>query len=523
MPLKAESEMKSAHLQRGAACWHCRRRKINAKKCDGARPVCGPCQRDNRPEDCEYTHGQRRARAEMLEESIAQIEQRIAELQHPHQYQANQQSRVLLRAPGYGSAAGNAEWTSSAEPPMDLVEKWVDIFLLSSTEFGFFLNPSRFCQSTHLGGSQRPLPALLTVVYLWGIRLSNQPMLLQSHESTFLARALTQTANGLASHHPDRVMHTLQAEILLTYYFFSSGRFLEGKYHAAAAVSLALSTGLNVVRSSNSSCNPSSSAGMGALPTARDAVEEGERVHAWWAVVVLDYTWTVALEDTTHLDLNGVVDTPWPMEVRQYEQGLFDPRKRFNNTVKKFLGGVSTSDTGTSTQAYLAKASILWQRAYTLRRSTQDTVSLDAHLNHFIASLPVPNQFPDLTPAMARTLVVAHSIAHAAAIELHRDNAPTSLSSRRACVASARAIGEIIIAHSSPAGNLAINPIIGTVWRSAARVLMDELADAKYCTYDNNKSAAIENLLRDMVKTMDGFKSTSPLLREHFLPSYAFH
>jgi hypothetical protein len=48
-----------------------------------------------------------------------------------------------------------------------------------------------------------------------------------TQEPAFLARALKLTSKGLSDTHPQRVMHTLQAEVLLSYFFFASGRSLE--------------------------------------------------------------------------------------------------------------------------------------------------------------------------------------------------------------------------------------------------------------------------------------------------------
>ncbi len=40
----------------------------------------------------------------------------------------------------------------------------------------------------------------------------------------------------------------MQAELLLAIYFFCLGRYLEGRYHANAAVSLAVSCGLHRIK-----------------------------------------------------------------------------------------------------------------------------------------------------------------------------------------------------------------------------------------------------------------------------------
>jgi hypothetical protein len=53
-------------------------------------------------------------------------------------------------------------------------------------------------------------------VYLWGLRLSKQPELI-ALEPVFLSRALNLAGNGLSGLHPQKVMHTLQAETLLAY------------------------------------------------------------------------------------------------------------------------------------------------------------------------------------------------------------------------------------------------------------------------------------------------------------------
>jgi hypothetical protein len=165
-----------------------------------------------------------------------------------------------------------------------------------------------------MGHHARPAPAVLGAVYLWGLRFSKQPHLI-AQEPIFLARALKLTAKGLSGIHPHKLMHNLQAEILLAYYFFASGRFLEGKYHTAAVISLGLSSSIHMVRSAHSTS-------PGPLPPPRDIVEEGERIHACWSALVLDKTWAVALSEDPHLELQHEsceVDTPWPLEMEDYQ------------------------------------------------------------------------------------------------------------------------------------------------------------------------------------------------------------
>ena len=100
-----------SNLQRGRACVHCRRRKMVSfnlnsssspfcsqpfsQRCDGVRPICGQCDRANRPDDCEYTDGQGSSRTQILEENISRLETRIHELENP----AEATTSVILHQP----------------------------------------------------------------------------------------------------------------------------------------------------------------------------------------------------------------------------------------------------------------------------------------------------------------------------------------------------------------------------------------------------------------------------------------
>ncbi|KAJ7320702.1 hypothetical protein DFH08DRAFT_386510 [Mycena albidolilacea] len=439
-------------------------------------PVCGQCKSAERDADCEYVHGQKRARAEILQENIDQIKRRIYELEHPD---LNHQPTVVLQQPYQSGTVGSplqssidyAQWVSD-EPPRDMVQKLVDFFLAYSSEVGFFLNASRFRESALLrhprGHPSRPSPALLWTVYLWGLRLSKQPELI-ALEPVFLSRALNLAGNGLSGLHPQKVMHTLQAEILVAYYFFASGRFLEGKYHTASAVSLALSSGLHMIRSANI---PSS-----VLPPSQDAIEEGERIHACWAVIILDRSWAAVLGEQAHLEHRQQIDTPWPLEADDYGKGLLTRTALYSNTLHESLDSIPTSDTGMSTIAMLSKASVLWQRADVLARdwlpdmtSSQSTAFqdsfdiLDGNVDSFRTALIQPHHIPNLTSAMVRAVIVAHSIAHTATIKL-QSIAPLHAEpgARQKRLVAATAVLNIIV--SAPLQHLGfINPIMGVRW-----------------------------------------------------------
>ncbi|KAJ7447213.1 hypothetical protein FB451DRAFT_782061 [Mycena latifolia] len=275
-------------LQRGQACASCRRRKM---RCDGRRPVCGPCLRADRADDCEYTDNQSRSRAEILEEDISRIESRIYELEHPaeatgsnvflHQpyKQPKRQAQVpsmfqVLESPRAASATD--AWWDSPEPPVHMIKTFLDAFLPYASDWGFFIDPARFRHDTLLplpiGHHSRPSPALLAAVYLAGIALSGSTTL-KTHEKQFLSRALSALPASLAGLHPQKAIHALQTEILLSTYFYASGRFLEGRYHTTAAVSLAVSARFKKRASP---------------PALWPDADTAENLDASWATIVLD-------------------------------------------------------------------------------------------------------------------------------------------------------------------------------------------------------------------------------------------
>lgn len=159
-------------------------------------------------------------------------------------------------------------------------------------------------------------------------------------ETALLTRAVQQVATDLYSGHPNKVIQTLQAEVLLSYYFMRTGYLLEAKYRAGAAVSLALGAGLHKLRSSN--YNVPSTLGIMQdqpvyLPHASSNMHEAERINGFWAVLCLHKFITVALEHSAQvcgaLEAPGMqIDTPWPVDIEKFEEVCCS---RISNLCKK--------------------------------------------------------------------------------------------------------------------------------------------------------------------------------------------
>jgi Fungal specific transcription factor domain len=205
----------------------------------------------------------------------------------------------------------------------------LDKFLPHAPEYGFFLHIPTFRQNALLtapfGDHSRPTPALLSVVYLWGVHISHsEALLLQEH--AFLTRAVQHVATDMIGAHPNRVVHTLQAHILLAYYFFVTGRYLEAKCQSGSAVSLALGAGLHKLRSANVTALPVLSFMNDhtiRLQPHQSHIEEGERINAFWAALTLHKIISVALDPITicgAMEAPINIDVPWPLDMEQYAQ-----------------------------------------------------------------------------------------------------------------------------------------------------------------------------------------------------------
>ncbi|KAL4250366.1 hypothetical protein ABKN59_005899 [Abortiporus biennis] len=378
----------SNSLARGQACLSCRRRKM---RCDGAKPVCGQCSKAGRPEDCEYTMNiQGLTRSQMLEENIALLEARIHELENPVQSSSVKLQPVPNLSQRQPTSSHDREGTltpkaGSAAPNLnkDEIQRILDRFAPHVSHVGFFLHYPRFIRrvqrsETLTAQEQQLLDALVTTTYLLGCKFMKDPNF-QGKEQDVLSGSLQKVSDSLfittsSAPRNHETLYIIQAEVLLANYFFYMGRFLEGKYHCSAAVSLTLSCGLNLIRSPLSRNATSSTliSGVGqanALPQPTDPTEEGERINAFWTVYGLDKYWAVATESPSAINEDGPsatrIDTPWPLSIETYEQSQLPQWS--SGTVSIFLQGTALSDDhGLSALEIHSKASALFYRTFWL-------------------------------------------------------------------------------------------------------------------------------------------------------------
>ncbi|KAF8181930.1 hypothetical protein K438DRAFT_1174857 [Mycena galopus ATCC 62051] len=581
----AKSHSPRSNLPRGKACMNCRRRKI---KCDGRKPICSQCARSpGTADDCEYPL-EGRSRTQHLEETIKKLQGRIGELEST----ANE-SAIMLHEPYDGgdptymalemeipqyvdswapphsadvstspssrvntpSSASSSSTLVLEEPPAHLTEQLVDAFLDNFLHVGFFLDPASFRQSALLafpfGHYERPSPALLSAVYMWGSRLSQTPRHPVYNEDAFLVCTLQNIHQDLGGNHPHRVMHGIQAEILLSLYYLSEGRPVEGIYHSSAAVSLAISANLHLIKSQSAQTLSQPCFGVLETPFSppAHAREEGERINAWWTTVVVNNYWRAAHGSPSAIPYQDTpIDTPWPRDLDDYASPQSYPSPSttpmptfqfFNvdgigaggggGTVSKFLAGLDME--GFSSLALLAKASILLERAITFSTRYSDQAdaaafnSLDALLEQFMQSLPLGIELRAVEISPNRSLsemssrssfLVTQTLTHAAIIRLHAARIHTSNVSRGKYLAAARAVANIINTNSIELSSWPhVDPILGILWTTASEVFIGELSRMQSFGVVGRLTPQHQDFtscLQSILSAMRSFASSSPLI-----------
>ncbi|KAJ7189062.1 hypothetical protein C8R46DRAFT_1206165 [Mycena filopes] len=623
----------SRPLKRGRACMNCRFLKI---KCDGVKPVCGPCRKHPKDDECEYSDGPARSRTKALEDTVQRLEARLHELEHPedstpsvmlydpypqpnlnpsspeHSYQSSTRSlpntpfqqlpRLLSPmsmsnmngSPGsqgftplspfspppssaattppfgtlsHGSSHGSSpplgifdsrgsnttpEPSSILEFDANICDGFVQTFRPHASEFGFFLDWQRFlllARHSLSPGSMRTSSALLNAIYMWGAHLSHD----QQREMHFKHKALQSAATELS---PLSFLYTIQAEVLLSYYFFRTGHFLEARAHTATAVALALGGGLHQIRSLTNPDVPvigiteeDPERGIH-LRAPADSIEEGERINGFWAVFMLQKNLSVALEPAARV--NGVfeasgmaIDTPWPLEMNEYKQGLLTADIHGDSTVCNYLhrtGVPSYHGHRDSGIAMNVKACILLHRAVLLsgqwrpnfpEREAQSWGTAFNAVDQLIKSLrlqlpPVLAHAQPEPGRPARTILLTHSLLNAATIKLHSIfyADPTS---HQMCLDAARDMFRFGGGTGTGAdprglglggGQGYLNPMMGTLWMTACSVFIDELRRIRSAPWGDANAAATEKEmlegLQDGLDALEAFASESLLMRHQF-------
>ncbi|KAJ7114453.1 hypothetical protein C8R44DRAFT_881292 [Mycena epipterygia] len=502
-------------LQKGKACVNSAEKLF---KCDGRKPLCGQCAKSTTFGDCEYTDSGN-SQGQMLEEQISILQARIEKLEKPNpalpllQSSPSSTSQISpsispSNTMGLGPLLSHfyLQQTSGTAPNQDVVNSMptdlpfivlqalVHNFLHNASCFGFFLDTQAFHNAiTSNSGSTLP-PVLLNVMYLWGVHLSKDARI-TTYESAFLAHALRSTASSLSGTHPRTILHSIR----LVYYFIRNTRFLEGRYHTSAAVSMAVSSGLHRIRATHV---PDGGLELPeALPPPKDAAEDGERISAFWSVLNLNNAWAGADGSPSNISYRSEglqIDTPWPLDRDDYVQ-------QSSGTISNFLADIP--DRETSGPALHAKAGVLFEEATRLsaRHRTMGMQSTDPE---FWALDRIIDTFnPSLPSINCKAMLVVHTLAHGAMIQLHSPFAKESMASRAKTLAAARSIAAILAQTDVPNVEL-IDPVLALLWASTCLVIIAEI------DHQQNQGGANQPDSESLEKSLDVVVAAM----QHFAP-----
>ncbi|KAE9394742.1 hypothetical protein BT96DRAFT_1022378 [Gymnopus androsaceus JB14] len=474
------------NLNRATACSHCRRRKT---KCDGKKPRCTQCQTRSKPGHelaCEYPE-LGRSRKQTLEASISTLEKRIRELERPEP----DEGPIKLYDPSNiwsGSSSsldesspastGSSLLDSISEPsifstafqeeiPPALGQRLLQAFVPHARSFGFFLNIDRFVSTTtlplSLGDYSRPCPKprLCHLPYrsspVWGWRRR------RIHVSFALPSPLRISSARVESSR-ENIIFLLRSASL----------------HA-----------LVFINCDQASFTPNlMGIGGPSLPEPTDMVDEGERINAFWTAFTLCNCWGVGVGGFSSMMFESYgsrIDTPWPLDMEDYEQNRLPVNYIGESTVRNFLSRDPHSlVSGSSRMAMYAQSSLLLDRAANLAslftnelhpdehtRYMKTFVALDALIDSLHRSLPSLLQTPISSPDFV-IVWATHLICCGASITLHNVFIDSSPFSRNKTLESAE--GSLVLVRGKDLGSTEVNPIFGILWRIVGQAIIEEIS-----------------------------------------------
>ncbi|KDQ19920.1 hypothetical protein BOTBODRAFT_183944 [Botryobasidium botryosum FD-172 SS1] len=332
-------------LPLGTACLTCRRRK---RKCDGKRPVCGPCKTKKISNGCKFDRfGQSmealQTRIDELQDDIRALEVSIlprcsSSRTSSTSVDASSSINKSISSPSYArrhsfriANPGPLDIPTSLKDPFigflkqkdiptNIRDPLVDIFLRNRWLSFVELNVARFQSSYKLppNHSESIHPALLDAVCLLGCLYSRTR--LQTYERFFYTRVQSSLYECLAN--ADRLFDFIRASALVTTYCYLKGRRIEGHNRASAIARFAMACGLH--RIDLYSPNQPSMISPSRLP--RDLVDVGDMIYTWWGVFCADRVGAMALDVPGAIpDDEQIVTTPWPLEDYTHEEVLRIP------------------------------------------------------------------------------------------------------------------------------------------------------------------------------------------------------
>ncbi|KAL0563506.1 hypothetical protein V5O48_018560 [Marasmius crinis-equi] len=412
---------------------------------------------------------------------------------------------------------------TSTDEYIELKALLVQVFFQHVTDLPFFLDKNRFVASIAGTGYDGALNALLATLYLWGVHLCSEGHRRQ-FESRFATKAQQAVSQGILGMQGgrskgDSLLYLIQAEILMAQYLFRNWRHTEGRYHMIKALSLATGARLHAIRSAEHSSSDS------VLPPPANAVEEGERIRAFWTVMNQNNSCTSvdgsAPSNLVYTNEPGLrIDTPWPEDMDTYARTGISPRLTGNCTVQRFLAGFD--DGNHSCPALHAKATILFERAAQVGRkhwdnlltNSSDTTKssgefLEVESTIYSLSQQIAFHVHHHVTTPPKYFAFVSIMLDSACIRLYQPFIAQQPQSQHMAVSSARNIVRSIdlLVSTHEQQGVVIDPIIGLVALAAFRVLVSEFR--KLAASEATPAMAE---IRKLFNGMSALSSSCPLM-----------
>lgn len=411
------------------------------------------------------------------------------------------------------SHSGDGKWWEQPEPPREIRDFLVGVFLQRNEDFHFYLDKTRFLLSLDSPQPDCPHSSLLNAIYLLGCHFTNQPEW-TVHEPMFLSRAREALLASLA--HSDRLFDFLMASNLVAYYLYRTGRFLEGHHQTAGASRFAVSCGLHQIVSPVLEDNqPESSRSIRAsapwsvsdmsvrrpgsmLTPPRNGLELGQRIIVFWQTYLLDKLGSAVTSLPGSLpdeaDPLTEILTAWPRTLEEYELG--DVRSDETATIRNLYEPVYSQTIRRrpeTLQGLQCQVTALHERALRLSPTYADKSPaaraqfwqkfsiVQEAISNFMITLPglkntgLYGETPpssDMVPINS-VIFVTHTLAQLAIIQLHNSLATDIPGSYDTCLTAAREILRLT-QHLTPAdyARTTMEVVLSYAWTICAQVFI---------------------------------------------------
>ncbi|KAF7290539.1 Histone H4 [Mycena indigotica] len=369
---------------------------------------------------------------------------------------------------------------------------WINF--LRADSFSWIQSPSlkqRFDDSP-FGHGDRPAPALLAIVYLWGDIRSTRSNTYSFLQASIRHLVVNAPSSNFSSS-PILVLQTIQAQVLLSLYYMYAALPAQGRHYASAAASLALTAGLHRLHAPPLSPQPPFALSRAApiLPPPADLIDAAVRNAAFWAVVIVNNCWIATQGSPSAISYSIPIETPWPGGTRA------------GSTISKFLNGHDSD--GFTSIALLAKASTLVERIVSAgaRISGIDPTAfntLGQRLNEFYMLLP-PLAYP-VEPD--RALLLAHGLTLFAIIQLHAPPRGARVRVRAAADTISKILQDVASSGMAPDPN----PVLPAT--TAAAVYVHDI-NASHVASQEHREA--RDSLSRLIRSMRQLCSDSPVMQ----------